>query len=256
VNRLIRKAALFSAMPVLTALVCLPPEPALPPLLNAPVFTKGTVVIENASGIWQEMIRLEWTPSDSSYSAINEYVILTEIPFDTAVDSMGIIDMEPQRLPASKTFAYHPTESIRRLTPDSQIVTIHYRIFAIDSLDRSGDTSSSFEVSLLKTVVLVSPADTLHNNRFHWEFVGIADEIFSNMLLIWPDSISKQYVGDTSSAFAFLYDPLKFIVSLPDTLLPLHSGYYTWAVRTELQQRYSQSASYAVSYTIGTFYAP
>jgi hypothetical protein len=251
-NRFLRNIALISTAPVFAALVCIPPEPPLPAKLAAPVFTYGSVVIEQFDGIWQEMIRLSWQPPDSNADAVSEYLILVELPFDTTVDSLSLLQTEPQRIPGFKTEAFQLTGDIRMFTQDSLKVTLYYRICAIDSLDRTGDTSSAFGVSLLKKVDMLSPLGKLDTNRFVWEFTGIADEIFSSMMVWGPGDSLPFFKSDTSSAFGFIYDPLRFAVSLPDTSLPLPTGNYTWTVRTELKQ----PPPGAISYTTGIFNVP
>jgi hypothetical protein len=248
----LRISALCAAVPLLAAMVCIPPEPPPPPLLKAPRFTGVTVTEYKVNDMHTELVYLEWAPPDSGAASVSEYVIIQRLPIDTGSDTLGLLSSEPQKLPSEKTYAYQITENIRRYAQEARIITLGYRIFAIDNMDRSSDTSEEFSVSLLKTVELKTPADTLSENIFAWEFTGIPDEIFSNMIL-WNSTDSLPvFVSDTMSDFGFTYDPLEFSATLPQELFPLPADIYTWVVRTELPQPYPG----ATSYTIGTFRVP
>gem|GEM_PF-2379253 len=238
---------------LLQGVVCIPPEPPVPDRLKAPVFKEGKVVVERLNGTYEELIYLRWAPpdTDSVPISVKNYVIIQHLPFDTAADTLGVLSSEPEILPATRTFAYQRTENLRRYG-SGEILSMYYQIYAVDSLERPGDTSEPFGVALLRNVTLLAPTDTLSGNNFVWETRFIQDEIFTNMMLWREADASLIFISDTVDYFTTYYDIKQFSARIPNIRWPLQSGIYTWAVRLEKPQ----PPPGATSFTLGTFRVP
>ena len=248
-----RIICLIACVPLLLGGSCPTPDGPLPPVLNAPSFLEGSVVLKKINNEFAELVYLQWEPPDTDSVSVSEYVIIQHLPFDTAVDTLGIFSGEPERLPPTRTFAYQYTEDVRRYA-SGEILLLYYQIFAIDNFGRPGDTSAQFGVYLLKNAVLKKPIDTLKENLFIWEVPPITDEIYTNMSIWNVFDTLPVYTSDTIDYFGSPFDPVTMTKSIPS--FPLQAGEYSWTVWMRKLLVLPESAPYAISYTTGKFSVP
>ncbi|MBD3393845.1 MAG: hypothetical protein GF418_17065 [Chitinivibrionales bacterium] len=248
-THILNAIALAACMPLLMAGSCPTPPPDPRDPLPAPVFTESKTVLECVGGVWEELVYLAWEPPDSDSTVISKYVMLETLPFDTSVDTLGALDRGPQDLPAGRNYTYRPTDDVRRYGSGT-VMSLGFRVFAVDIDGQPGDTSEQCSVWLLKSTKPVYPLDTLAENRFEWDLCGLADEINTNILIFKGADTTPVFSGDTIFAFGEgTYSCNTFTDSLDGGL---GAGEYTWAIRAQKALPFPG----ATSFTIGTFYVP
>lgn len=221
--------AAVSCLPI--ASTCPTSDPFLPPRLNAPSFTAMNVTGIKSGEVYQGAVHMQWVLTNAASFQVKEFVILRKKQSDSAYGVMhhGIPDnvsndydlIDPKDLPQNQLFG-EPYACIR------------YRIFAIDTFGRSGDTSAVDSILLTWTPTLVYPADTLGKNLFKWSTRGYQGGYFSLMMvwcdsgdcLLWtsPKPSQPTYGSATEDTFS---------AELPSPLYPLAPGRYYYGVKIE-----------------------
>ncbi len=243
--------ALAAVVPLLLGSSCPTPVEQEPPHLKSPRFLESRVLVAKVGGLFEELVYLSWAPPDSDSAAVDAYVMMQRLPFDTAIDTLGIFPSQPERIPAPRTWAYEPTQNIRKYG-SGEVMMLYYRVFAIDTLGNAGDTSVQCSVALLKNADAVYPKDSLLDNRFEWEIAYVQDEVFTNIMVWNSTDTAAIFVSDTINDFANFWVPTECSAALPDRMYPLPGGMYTWAIWAQKPM----PPPGAVSYTIGTFRVP
>jgi hypothetical protein len=215
-------------------------DPPPPPPLPAPIITSSTIhAITDIDWEIHETVTLQWIAApDSSLSVISFKIlrVVASLPLPlltkTSIDSLNTL-LEPV---AGLTIPDRTAEQ-----------SIIYRIFAIDSLDRSGDTSVACTLIIARAIPLLLPQDTLMGNQFKWEIPnGIPDQtrscviLWHNGLLLWKSADVMKYTNGLSETFS------KY---LPDSLVTLPSGIYYWGVHLTIE-----GGTFPESFTIRKFY--
>ena len=135
--------------------------------------------------------------------------------------------------------------------PDQGVYTkMWYRIFAIDTQGRSGDTSATDSVTLSWPPRITEPVDTLRGGIFRWETVRYLGGYYTSLSiwsdlegLIWksPKPLEPIYGHETPDSESLV---------LPSPPAPLPTGRYFCSVKVEIPGASIQSIA------IRQFYAP
>lgn len=232
----------YAGLSAITCLFCATIDPPPPSPLSAPIITDSTIVaVPDIDKEITESIQIQWTagPGDSlsvySFKIIRNTALQT-LPLLTklSIDSLNtLIDPVAQlNLPNRNDEQY-----------------IIYRIFALDSLDRPGDTSAACTITLARSIPLLSPKDTFVVNQFKWEVPnGIYNQTRSCAILwhqgslVWKSDDVLKYTNGLSEIFTR---------ALPDSLMPLAPGRYYWGIQLTIE-----GGVFPVSFTIRKLYVP
>lgn len=203
----------------------------LPPSLKAPkLATMELSAVRTGSGAalqYHPAVRITWTAPDQDsvrvqyYSLLRSAVSGTDTAFTVVTHS----------IPAGVTETY---DRIDRIIPPKELhqKRIFYRIVAIDSLDRPGDTSAVDTFVLAHPAQLTSPRDTLFINLFRWTVAKVPAG-YREQMTLWGDNGA---VWESPLPLTPTYGSTEWYitnqVSLPDHLWPLPSGsVYYFSVR-------------------------
>ena len=235
-----------SCLPI--ASTCPASDPFPPPTIQAPSFTSRDVTGIKSGGAYQAAIHMQWTLTNSDSLPIREFVILRKKQSDSAFGILhhGIPDsvfndydvINPKDLPQDQLFG-------------SPYTSIRYRIFAIDTFGRSGDTSAQDSALLTWTPTDVYPVDTLKENLFKWSTRSYQGGYISYMLL-WGDA-AEGLLWTSPKPPEPTYGTVSedsFSVQLPSSLYPLPTGKYYYGVKVEFP------GADVESIVIREFYAP
>jgi hypothetical protein len=209
---------------------CPSPESFPPPPLPAPSFSKTELTAARFDS-YRPAVHLEWTTPNSDSLSIHEFVIL-----EKSSDSGGF-SVLVRSIPDSITSYFDNLDRI--VFPQLwDIRTIQYRIYAIDTLGRSGDTSAIDSFSLAWPPEMVSPIE--------------ADTV------LWPDSLVWNVSGVMSGYFTYVYlfsdsggclwqsprpgipvysdhdKTVRFAVAVPGSLPLPSGGPYFWGAKVEI----------------------
>jgi hypothetical protein len=224
---------------------CPSPVSFPPPPLSAPSFSTSELVAKKFD-TYRPAIHLAWKLPSTDSLPIREFVILQR-----SLDS-NAFSILVRSIPDSITEYYDDLDRVA-FPQEWDVTTMQYRIFAIDSLGRSGDTSAIDSVAIAWSPALVWPAegDTIRADSLAWSVRGVEMGYFTYVSL-YSDSaglIWKSPIPDTPTYSS--HDGLDhFAVTLPKTL-PLSSGAsYSWAVKVDMP------TVPASSIAIGRFYVP
>ena len=205
---------------------CLTIDQEPPQRLSAPIFTHYSIVAKkDFDNEYSEFIQLNWIPDSTDKISIRYYEITRVIPIDSNSNT------NIKNIPHDTTTMYDRVSNLNLLSPRTKSNNILYRIFAVDSLERAGDTSVVCTVSLAENVILKSPFDTLHSDLFQWIVPQIFTQSITNILLwkndslIWESDSISDYTGGGSK------NQRKI---LPASLSPLSPGKYYWGIKMSL----------------------
>jgi hypothetical protein len=184
-----------------------------------------------SGGAYQGAVHLQWAVANSDSFPVKEFVILRKKQSDSAFGVMhhGIPDsvsndydiIDPKDLPQEQLFG-------------SPYTCIRYRIFAIDTFGRSGDTSAVDSILLTWTPMTVYPTDTLKENIFKWSTRGYQGGYFAYMIL-WNDTAGLLWTSPKPSEPTYgSVTADSFSAQLPFALYPLNTGKYYYGVKVEI----------------------
>lgn len=214
---------LAALLPTLLYLTCItPPEPR-PDRLSSPIFTNYEIVAGLYGDEYHEVIHLQWIPDSTDTISIIKYQILRKVDIDSSSTTITDIPSDVNDLndPTVKFIDDPAKRTNDRL--------IFYRIFAIDSLERPGDTSVVCTVSLARLIdLLLPPIDTIPSQsvNFRWLVPQIFNSrvrthivLWKNDSTIWQSAPKEFFTGG---------GPTQENENLPPSLLPLIPGEYFW----------------------------
>ena len=223
-------AAIFISM-LCMGLACPTIEPPLPPRLSSPIIDSITLTGYNKIlNVHRETLKLNWSPPLNQYTSVASYTLLRKTARDSLFD---IFDMSR----SIDMLEFHDDLNVIGF-PSSFYDSISYRIFAVDSLGRSGDTSHIFSIMLA-----VQPSFKEFNQTswtFKWTVLGILGAMTSHIKIwnkdqsrIWSSTPQIQYPGENQI--------LTFSVSLPQNLIPLQPGDWYYGIFVEANGAERQS---------------
>jgi hypothetical protein len=215
-----------------------------PPPLSAPSFT-AAVLIAKKFDTYRPAVHLTWKPPRSDSLSIREFVILQK-----SIDS-STFSVLVRSIP--DTITEYDDDLDRVVFPQPwDIKTMQYRIFAVDSLGRSGDTSAIDSVAIAWPPTPLWPADmdTVRPDSLVWSVFGVMNGYFSNAALYSENAglIWQSPIPDTPT-YSNHDKTDHFVAPLPGSSLLSGTTYY-WAVKVEIP---TGSAS---SIAISRFYVP
>ena len=192
-----------------------------PPPLSPPEITAIDLTEARLSGSWREAIHLQWEAPSTDSIAIRSYTIIRRTDNDSSFDVFS----RSQGIPSSiDTF----NDDIKPIGfPDADYFSVRYRIFAVDSLGRSGDTSAVCSLYLARQPVI----DTidLAKSSFRWfsQFIQGSVETY---IKIWNASGAAVFSSPRQEEFGSWDYPVYFSATLPDSLSPFSPGTWYYAI--------------------------
>ncbi len=129
-------------------------------------------------------MHLIWDAPPADSVSIHSYKVLRLVEADTSVAL--------EEIPDSVREFFDPTYRLFRSSGSRLFFqTIYYRVFAVDSMGRPGDTSVACTVTLAPTAELTEPGAIIGKPRFSWiyhEFAAPAEtwiEVWDSASVIW-----------------------------------------------------------------------
>lgn len=221
----LRKISWFMTLGILFS-TCLTIDQPPPDHLSAPLITGYTIITKkDLYDQYHESIHLTWKPDTTDPISVWKY----EIVHKTSYDSFFLATVH--NIPGSINEYSDFTSNLNLSVPRISLEYVFYRVFAFDSLERVSDTSVACTVSLAPHVDLLHPLDTLRYNSFRWLVPQLFNPPITAIMLIKNDTLMWQSGYDTSWTGGA---PLERIKSLPDSLIPLIPGNYSWGVVMQL----------------------
>jgi hypothetical protein len=203
-------------------LSCPSPVQPLPPVLGSPSIDSLALTWSNDQGSYHLAVCLRWIPPRTDSISIASFVVLRK---RVGLDLQYSINQ--QAIPADTTIV---RISIEDILPGTGIDSTLYRVFAVDSLGRTSDTSNAWVLRLSGAPLLEYPASRLDSLYFKWSVAthGYAAGFFSYMAIVnatgyfWqsPKPAAPVFLGENSP-------PYPYMVPAPDSLAP---GKYLWIV--------------------------
>jgi len=225
---------------------CPTSDPFPPPLLHAPAFTRFTIegIKLAAPDGYTAAIHLQWAPAAGDSIPVTEYKILRKKQKTDTVFSLF-----HETIPDS----VHDDYDILRpadFPNQGQYTVIWYRIFVVDSLGRSGDTSAPDSIRLCWPPRPGQPLDTLRQNRFTWYTIQYLAGYFTYMFL-WCEKRGLVWSSPKPSEPSYGHETAdSFFVRIPDSLYPLARGLYWYGAKIEFPGENIQTVA------IQQFHAP
>ncbi|MBN2037339.1 MAG: hypothetical protein JW768_11400 [Chitinispirillaceae bacterium] len=201
--------------------MCQPFDPITPPRLSAPEATVIRLSEARLFSSYREAIHLEWEPPVNDSAGIRSYSIIRK----TSSDSVFDLFTRSQGIPPSIDSFNDDIKPIG--FPNEGFTLVEYRIFAIDTLGRSGDTSAICSLFLVRQPQL----DTidLPRSSFRWHSRFIQGSI-ATYLHLWNRDGSVTWSSPRQEDFGSWDYPLYFSATVADSLLPLTAGSWYYAI--------------------------
>jgi hypothetical protein len=220
--------------------VAFPPAP-----LSAPIFLSADLTAAKFE-TYRPAVHLTWKPPHTDSLSIREFVILQK-----SIDS-SVFSVLVRSIPDSIT-AYDDDLDRVNFPQQSNLETMQYRIFAVDSLGRSGDTSAIDSVVLAWQPIPQWPAngDSVRPDTLSWSVRGVMMGYFTYVSL-YSDSarlVWKSPVPDTPT-YSTENGTDHVVVHLPGSVPLLSGTTYYWAAKIDIP------AGNASSIAISRFYVP
>ena len=215
-----------SCLPI--ASTCPTADPFPPPQIAAPSFTLMEVTGVKKGGDYQGAVHMQWKMGNVDTFPVKEFVILKKGPSDSAFGIMhfGIPD---------SVFDDYDVPITNELPPmqlfGSPFSCVKYRVFAVDTLGRSGDTSAVDSILLTWPPAITYPIDTLKQNVFKWTTQSYQGGYYASMM-VWSDASGPVWSSPQPSEPTYgnaTQD--SFALQLPSALYPLGAGRYYMGVR-------------------------
>jgi len=209
-----------------------PPSPLSMPLLS------DSGLSAHKFDTYRPSMQLSWTSPGTDSLPVKSFVILQKNDGDSG---FAVLVRE---IPRTVTTYFDNLDKVS-FPGFPNTKTIRYRIFAIDSLGRSGDTSQTDSIILLWQPNLSFPIerDTMTNATYlAWSVQSIQAGFYTTVFLyndsnglLWKNiSSTPTYLTDGSS----VYDTAQ----ISSTILPLKPGNYSWAVRIDASFKHTTMA--------------
>jgi hypothetical protein len=220
------RALTVSFLPVcgiIVAAVCLcqPFDPITPPRLSAPDITIIRVGEARLFSSYREAIHIEWRTPVNDSAGIRSFSIIRKTENDSVFD----LFTRSQGIPPSIDSFNDDIKPIG--FPNEGYLLVKYRIFAIDTLGRPGDTSAICSLFLARQPQL----DTidLPRSSFRWHSQFIQGSVATYMNL-WNKDGSVTWSSPRQEDFGSWDYPLYFNATVADSLAPLAMGNWYYAI--------------------------
>lgn len=229
---LLHSALIFASLACL-GLACPTVEPPPPPRLPSPVIDSMTLTGYNElKEIHREALKICWSPPNSENSSAAKYTLLRKTSDDSLFDAFDL----------SREIPGDTHEFFDDLTlvgfPLTHYDTVFYRIFAIDSLGRSGDTSKP--VSMLLSAQPAFEEFDQQKWSFSWTVLGILGATTSR-IEIWNENRTEKWESVPVQQYGGENQEISFTAVLPDSLRPLEPGDWYYGLYVEANGAERQS---------------
>ena len=201
-----------------TLLNCLPVTPPLPQKLDKPVLSfSGMAAVPDPVEGYHEAIHLSWSMPQTENTPVRSFTLVRKFSTDSFYDVFS----GSRLIPADTNNFYD--ELAQHPFPASGFDSVSYRLCAVDTFGRTGDTSEICMVILAPQAKFVN-YDT-GNGCFEWES-WIRGGIFS-WCTAWHETGKPKWTCQQMDAFPETDKPGRFSACFPDTLQPpLHGRWY------------------------------
>jgi hypothetical protein len=243
--RVVKLLSLCCCSLILLGSSCPSPVSFPPPPLSAPTFLT-TELTAAKFDTYRPAVHLTWKPPHTDSLSIREFVILQK-----SIDS-SVFSILVRSIPDSIT-AYDDNLDRIAFPVAWDVSTMQYRIFAIDTLGRSGDTSAIDSIALAwpPTPLWPPDRDSVRPDTLAWSVFGVEMgyytyvSLYSNSTgLVWksprPDTPTYSNHDKTD----------HFTVPVPSSLSLSSGTTYFWAVKVDMP------TGPAYSLAISRFYVP
>lgn len=220
--RALRLAATISNGIILVYLCsCQPYDPVTPPRLGAPVVTAVALGEARLFGYWREAVRISWDHPATDSIGVRSYTILRRTDNDSAFD----VFTRSQGIPPSiDSFS---DDLVPIGFPSTDFFAVRYRIFATDTLGRSSDTTEVCSLFLARQPELDTIEDSTGTFRWNSQFIQGSVETY---IAVWKAESNVRYESPRREEFGSWDLPVYFSATLPDTLRPMASGRWFYAI--------------------------
>ena len=213
--------------------VCPTFEPPPPDPLSAPSFVGRYPLLsefKTRQG-YSESSFLRWTPPQDDSLSAQSYTLLRRTQEDTTFNTLA------HNIP-SHISEYYDDLSLTTF-PTTGFDSIFYKILAVDSLGRGGDTSAV-------CTLILSPQpqfDSLNTaqERLHWHVLGVQGAA-NSWIRIWNETETTVWESEKTTGYGGENTPVPFYQTLPDSIqqkLPEDNWYYGLFVEANGLERQS-----------------
>lgn len=209
--------------------VCQYYAPITPLRLKQPSITK-LVLSEAKFSTYHEAVHIEWSPPPADSIAVRSYTLLRKTYNDSLFDAFkhgipdSIVSFNDDLMPIG--------------FPLSGYNLIVYKVFAIDTLGRAGDTSVACSLYLAPQPELTT-LDTA-TRCFGWFSRNIQGSVTSHIKL-WNSTGDSLWTSPRVEELGSENDQVPFSACLPDSLKPLLPGIWYFAIFLEANGSLYQS---------------
>jgi hypothetical protein len=218
--------------------VCQYYAPITPLRLKQPAMTKP-FLSEAKFSTYREAIRIGWVAPSADSIAIRSYTLLRKTYNDSLFDvcSHGIPD----------TITFFNDDLTLTGFPADGYFLVMYKVFAIDTLGRAGDTSAACSLYIAPQPELTTLDTTTW--CFGWLSHSIQGSVTSHLKL-WNAAGNFSWNSPRTEELGSESTPVPFSACLPDSLKPLPSGAVYFAIFLEANGSLYQSMK------VGSFNVP
>lgn len=199
----------------------------MPPKLKEPIISKANFDAVNLPSIgdYTEALHVSWTPPPTDSNAISAFVLLKRVPGDTVFEQYA-------NIPPDMSDFYEAVD--RSNFPLEGYDSIFFRVYALDTLGRPGDTSEIYTLYTVPQPLL----DTITKGCFKWRERGVFSGVVSYMKL-WNDSLKIQWESDRYDEFPPVEKDAIYNTCIPDSLLAIRKIKWYYCLYIEASERYS-----------------
>ncbi|MBN1308211.1 MAG: hypothetical protein JXA18_09865 [Chitinispirillaceae bacterium] len=209
---------------------CLPVDSPLPQKLEKPILDfNGMAAVRDPVDGYHEAVHLSWTFTRTEETPVQSFTLLRKFPSDSFFDVFA----GSRLIPADTTHFYD--ELAQHPFPADGFDSVSYRLCAVDTLGRTGDTSAVCAVILAPQAKFVN-YDTV-SGCLQWES-WIRGGIFS-WCTVWREADKQEWTSRLQDAFPQTDQPGRFSACFPDSLQPPAPGRWYYALFVKANDTHS-----------------
>ncbi len=217
----VKDVVVAGALLIVNVLSCLPVVPPLQQRLEKPeLYFVGMAVVGDPDEGFREALHLNWTLVRNEGMPVRSFTLFRRFPSDSFFD----VFLGSQSIPADTTDFYD--ELVNHAFPESGIDSVYYRICAVDTFGRAGDTSDIGAFVFAPQAEFVGYDVT--GGCFKWES-WIRSGV-SSWCTVWHESDGWRFTSERQEEFPFTDQPARFSACFPDSLQPPVPGRWYYAL--------------------------